>query len=138
MTKKEMEAKRNKKAEQEIQAAAGATEKLFTVDDGTNTESQEQSKDETPAAPIPVKDAVKKSKPKTKGKDERPKPHTDYARVDLVKRGKNQDIITNYKEYIDIMARGENLSMTKYIQNLIEKDMKANKKRFEELSKILK
>lgn len=66
------------------------------------------------------------------------KPTTDYYRLDLVKRktvakqqGKGskvmiEDIETNYREYLD-SVRGT-MSITGYIQALIDKDMKAKKK----------
>lgn len=66
------------------------------------------------------------------------KPASDYYRLDLVKRqtvvkekGKGnrvmiEDVDTDYREYLD-SVRGT-MSITAYIQALLDKDMKANKK----------
>lgn len=66
------------------------------------------------------------------------KPASDYYRLDLVKRqtvvkekGKGnrvmiKDVDTDYREYLD-SVRGT-MSITAYIQALLDKDMKANKK----------
>lgn len=113
MTKKEMEARREKKAAEEIQAAAGATEKIFTVEQKKAIDQQQT-------------------------KAERKKPNGDYARIDLVLRDKDGNITHDYKSYIDVMARGAGVSSTKYLQSLIDKDMEVNKDRFDELTKIFK
>lgn len=39
--------------------------------------------------------------------------------------------ITDYKDYLKIVSEYKNLSITKYIQNLIRKDMDENKEHYE-------
>jgi hypothetical protein len=71
------------------------------------------------------------------------KPSSDYYRLDLVTRGLNNGKMTetikmNYKEYLRKMAAAEGVSVTKYIHNLIEKDMKKNKKEYQKVCKVIK
>jgi hypothetical protein len=70
------------------------------------------------------------------------KPNSDYYRLDLIVRGvamgkMTSDIRVNYKDYVETMAAAKGISITKYIQSLIDKDMntKANKQQYEELKK---
>jgi hypothetical protein len=60
------------------------------------------------------------------------KPNSDYYRLDLIAReivnGKmTADIKTNYKEYLEIMAAVEGVSITRYIQGLLDTDMSKRK-----------
>ena len=78
---------------------------------------------------------VKESRAKQRTVTPFKKPNSDYYRLDLVVResvpgskGHNvmcEDIKADYKAYLD-SVRGT-MSITKYIHNLIEQDMKKNK-----------
>lgn len=68
------------------------------------------------------------------------KPNSDYYRLDMISRaivgGKTVETIrTNYKEYVETMASSDGISITKYIQNLIDADMRKpkNRQKFESL-----
>ena len=64
-------------------------------------------------------------------KTKRKKQASDYARIDLITDE------CDYKSYVSIMSRAEGISMTKYIQNLIKKDMEDQKDRYEKLKELL-
>lgn len=74
------------------------------------------------------------------------KPNSDYYRLDLVVRdtvtnGKSkpkmvESIKVNYKEYLTIMSGYEGVSITKYIQGLIDADMKKNKELYNDLQNL--
>lgn len=73
------------------------------------------------------------------------KPNSDYLRLDMIIRkvadGKmTSDVRKNYMEYVKAMARIEGVSMTKYLQNLIEKDMQIeeNKHKYWALNQMQK
>lgn len=79
---------------------------------------------------------VKESRAKERSKAPFTKPGSDYYRLDLIVRetipgakGHNiltEDIKTDYKAYLN-SVRGT-MSITKYIHNLIEQDMKKKQK----------
>lgn len=71
------------------------------------------------------------------------KPNSDYHRLDLVIRkvesGKiTKEIEKDYKSYLGVMARVDDVSITKYIHNLIEKDMKKRNKEYELAKNFMK
>lgn len=71
------------------------------------------------------------------------KPNSDYYRLDLIVRGvadgkMNETIKTNYKDYLSVMTAVDGISITKYIQALIDNDMKNRNKEYTAAKKILK
>ena len=86
---------------------------------------------------------VKESKSKQRKAKAFKKPRGDYYNLDMIIRKTmpgtkghpvlTEEIKTNYKEYVSVMAEAENISITKYIHRLIDKDMKKNKQTFEDL-----
>lgn len=86
---------------------------------------------------------VKESKHKQREAKPFKKPRGDYYNLDMIIRKTmpgtkghpvlTEEIKTNYKEYVSVMAEAENISITKYIHRLIDKDMKKNKQTFEDL-----
>jgi hypothetical protein len=86
---------------------------------------------------------VKESKSKQRKAKAFKKPRGDYYNLDMVIRKTvkgskghpvlTEEIKTDYREYISLMAEQENISITKYIHRLIDKDMKKNKAKYEEL-----
>lgn len=88
-------------------------------------------------------DHVKESQKKQRGPKPFKKPRGDYYNLDMIIRKTaagskghpvlTEEIKTNYKEYVSVMAEAENISITKYIHRLIDKDMKRNKAKYEAL-----
>lgn len=97
-----------------------------------------------------LSDQVKTTKQKQRGPEAKPfkKPRGDYYNLDMIIREtipgpKGHPILTDkikvdYKEYIQAMAAGEGLSITKYIHKLIDQDMETNKDKYKKISKLKK
>lgn len=97
-----------------------------------------------------ISNQVKESKQKQREPERPPfkKPTSDYYRLDMIVRetiqGKKghpvitEDIKTDYKDYITVMANAEGLSITKYIHKLIDQDMEQNKRKYKQLCKLNK
>lgn len=97
-----------------------------------------------------LSEQVKETKQKQREPEKKPfkKPRGDYYNLDMIVREtipgpKGHPIITegikvNYKDYIQAMAAGEGLSITKYIHKLIDEDMEANKDKYKKISKLKK
>ena len=100
-----------------------------------------------------ISDHVKQSKAKQRAEhiqvvEKKPfkKPRGDYYNLDMVVRDTElgakghpvmtEQIKTNYKEYVSIMASAEGVSMTKYIHKLIDEDMERNSKKYKQLIRI--
>lgn len=90
-----------------------------------------------------MSEQVKESQKKQRGPKPFKKPRGDYYNLDMIIRKTaagskghpvlTEEIKTNYKEYVSVMAEAENISITKYIHRLIDKDMKRNKAKYEAL-----
>lgn len=96
-----------------------------------------------------MSDQVKESKKKLRNETVSfKKPRGDYYSLDMVVRETvkgskghpvmTEEIKTNYKEYVSLMAGSEGISITKYIHKLLDEDMKQHEKEYKKLSRIKK
>lgn len=74
---------------------------------------------------IVIEVSEKNNKPQSYSKPKR-KTNSDYLRLDIY----------GYKDYLSTMAGFRKMSVTKYIQKLIDKDMEQNKNTYEKIRNI--